>query len=538
VGPDSECRANCVKLREDFRFPPGGLCLISLRFHSFDLRVQKWLAHGAVGLCLTALTPSCAYLPADALDGLNPGYAVMAEGIPESVDLTTLTGIGWVSDDQESEAHPAGLYLISTDGAAATFTALPLTRDSADESAVSVTDFYDTPLAYIASVSGLYTSENDPLTDCTTLFIRKADGRFFCARFQLLGNAERSLPAPVRTSGQGLSFYLLGLWTSERLAAVASLSVPTAPEEGDPDEATTFRSLSSVYRSAGEFSVNSEEEVLHSDLAAVVDSDTEVPTLRVVSAAGVTTLVEERAFCLMNGVGADDQSNFYWYSTDDVTFTLRKGSRNPSTSAFTAANQAVTFPAGPGTHKFSPGSISVSDPEPCKDGQVFSTENATYLVGTKTTVADETSTTGARLLQLRYAGSTQVASVQAALDPVGDGSGTEDDIVSIEAGKTHEDQAYLLVKYTGDAYGFVRIDDSTPASLADEEWIAKGTYTYTAWRPSDDGKFFFSGTRLSDSKKVLGLKADLATAVVILSDDAPVFSEIGFQPVSSGGGGE
>jgi hypothetical protein len=102
-----------------------------------------------------------------------------------------------------------------------------------------------------------------------------------------------------------------------------------------------------------------------------------------------------------------------------------------------------------------------------------------------------------------------------------------DGVTTAAAASSH---LFLQVRYADETQGLVVIDDSTPASLTEAEWIPGGTYSFNSWRVSADGKFYFSATKTASSETVFVLKETAAAAVVELSTAAPVFSKVALQP--------
>ncbi len=455
--------------------------------------------------------PSCALVPESSVSRLAPDNPAMADGLSDEV-MADLLGIGIVVESGATATYPAGLYAISSTG---TFTRVSLAADSDDESSITVEALYDLPAAYMLRMDGLYAVGNDPGAGCATMMIRKEDGKFFCLDYQLELGTDSSLPRPVLSSPSGSSIYLGGYWTDEHTMSINSFAIPAV------EEASTGSSdlpLETVYPGLGEFALNSEGDVLHS---GALDT---TPAVRVVLAGGtVASIADETAYCTFSG-GGTDSPNFYWYTGELGSLSLRKGTRNPTTGAFSVATQSITLPDT--SSVYTPAAFGGDDGlEPCSEGQVFSSDNASYIIGTYV-VTDNvaippTVTETHRLLQMTSTG----ASVKAALSTA--------NVTTLNRGLTSGSSLFLQVTYADSSVGLVVLNDLNPASVTEVEWIPGGTYTFDAWRPSSEGKFYFSGTKVASSEKVFAIKESAAGAISELSVTAPTFSAIGLQPVAT-----
>jgi hypothetical protein len=467
-------------------------------------------------LLLLIFQSGCAFIPDSALDSFGSSYPEVATALPDEVTvaLDSLVGLGRVDADHATTLYPAGLYaVVSSSPTAVSFVPVPLAASGADD--VSLTGFYETPNAYIAEVSGLYSNSADPGAACNLVVIRKEDGKFFCVDFTLQLGSSDALPRPLLVNSAGTGLYFGGYWTDEHRAVLASVGIPVAAvadESGTVEAESTVLEIEPVYSSLGEFVLNSESDVLYS---GVLES---TPTMRVVQAGGtVSSLAVESGYCL--SVGSDtDSGNFYWYTGEIGSLTLKKATRDSLTGAFTVSSPSVTLPVGD-TGVFTPAAFSGSgEMEACTAVQVFSTENASYIIGTYATTSPSVAES-TRLLQVTLSG----VAVKSALSTVG--------IDTIAGGKTAGSQVFLNVTHADETSGLVVLTDSTPSSITEAEWIAGGTYQFVAWRPSSDGKFYFSGTTASAS--VFAIQETAGGGVTLLSSEAPVFSDFGLQPPAS-----
>ncbi len=470
-------------------------------------QLQKTMRIASV--CMAwVLQGACALVPESSYDSLAVDRPEAADGISTEV-MADIIGVGLVSSDSATATHLAGLYAISSVGG---FTRISLAKSDSDEAAVTLKSLYDTESAYVVETDGLYADGSDPGSGCTLLVVRKSDGKFFCLNFKVDLGGDTALPRPVLNGASSSTVYIGGYYSPDHIMSVNSFAVPTATE--GVEETVSDIALETTYPAIGEFSVNSQGDVLHS---SALDS---TPALRVVQAGGTTaSLASEAGYCVFSG-GGSDAANFYWYTGDVGSLTFRKGTRNSSTGAFSAADQTITLPDA--TSTFTPAAFGgEGGMEPCGEGQVIASDNASYIIGTYvvTDLVGPTTTTSTRLLQM----TSSAAAVQAGFSTA--------NFSGVTTAAAQDSSLYLQVSYTDQTQGLVVVDDSTPSSLTEAEWIPGGTYTFNSWRVSGDGKFYFSATKTASSETVFGVKETAAAAVVELSAAAPVFSKVALQPV-------
>jgi|GEM_PF-6746714 len=453
------------------------------------------------------LHSACALVADSTFDNLAVDRPEAADGISSEI-MADIVGVGLVAAEDETATHEAGLYAISGIGG---FSRISLAGSSADEADVTIKGLYDTSSAYVLETDGLYAESSDPGSSCTLLVIRKEDGKFFCLNFKLDLGGDNALPRPVLGGAAGSTVYIGGYYSPDHTLSVNSFAVPTATE--GVEESLADIALETTYPAIGEFAINSEGDVLHS---TALDS---TPALRVVQAGGTTaSLASEAGYCVFSGGGADS-TNFYWYTGDVGSLTFRKGTRNSGSGAFSAADQTITLPDA--TSTFTPAAFGGDGGmEPCGEGQVIASDNASYIIGTYvvTDPAGPTTTTTTRLLQM----TSSAAAVQAAFSTA--------NVSSVATAAAQDSNLFIQVAYADQTQGLLVIDDSTPASLTEAEWIPGGTYTFNSWRVSGDGKFYFSATKTASTETVFAVKETAAAAVVELSTAAPVFSKVSLQP--------